>query len=305
MESAQQSSVRKALSPITTIHLGLAGWQGIALVMVSAFCFSSAVIFARLTSNLSAVHIAFFRAFFAFLFFCLLLPKYPQALHLRTYRHSIGRLVGLGLAVSATSALFMYAIQNTTAGNASLLVNSAPMYVALLAPLVLKERRGRRVWMNVSLAIGGTVLLSHPSQISLDSRSFGGNLAGTLAGFTFALTMLLSRSLRDRVSGHTQILWSSAIASLLLLPWALQADGQVVQSNLRFLIPLGVISLGTAYLCNFLGLQRVNAQVASVTALFEPVSSIVIGLVLFNEVLGPVNLVGAILILASIYLISR
>lgn len=308
MESVQQSAIQEVFAPIPAIRRAAkarAQWQGVTLVLVSTICFSSAIIFTRLTTGLNPIHIAFFRAFFAFLFFCLLLAKYPQALHLHTYRGSILRLLGLGLAVGATSALFIFAIQNTTAANASLFVNSAPIYVALLAPLMLKERRARLVWLSIGLAIGGTVLLSNPAQISLDSRSFGGNLAGVLAGFTFALAMLFSRSLRDRVSGHTQILWSSGVASLVLLPWALQANGQVVVSNLEFLIPLGVISLGTAYLFNFLGLQRVQVQVVSVSALFEPVSSILIGLVLFEERPGQISLLGVLLILASIYLISR
>lgn len=280
-------------------------WRGILLVIASAFCFSSAIIFARFTNGLSPIQLAFFRAFFAFLFFALLLPKYRQSLNVRAYRGSILRLAGLGLAVGATSALFIYALQNTTAGNASLLVNSAPMYVALLAPRLLKEPSARLILPSVCLALVGTFLISNPSQLQFESRSFGGIVAGILAGFTFALTMLFSRSLRKQVSGHTQILWSSGIASMMLLPWALQSSPQVVLSNVEFLLPLGVISLGIAYLCNFLGLGRVNAQVASVTALFEPASSVMIGLVLFGEMLSPLNVMGAILILASIYLISR
>lgn len=308
MESVQREVIQQVFAPIPAIGReakARAQWQGVTLVMGSAICFSSAIIFTRLTTGLNPIHIAFFRALFAFLFFCFLLPKYPQALHLRAYRGSILRLLGLGLAVSATSALFIFAIQHTTAANASLFVNSAPIYVALLAPLILKERRAQFVWLSICLAIGGTVLLSNPSQISLDSRSFAGNLAGILAGFTFALTMLFSRSLRNRVSGHTQILWSSGVASLVLMPWALQANGQVILGNLEFLIPLGVISLGIAYLFNFLGLQRLQVQVVSVSALFEPVSSILIGLVLFDEWPGQISLLGVLLILASIYLISR
>ena len=308
MESVPHSTVNKVISPDTTIGTGAritTNWRGIALVMLSAFCFSSGIIFTRMTTGLSPLQIAFFRAFFAFLFFCCLLPKYPQALYLNTYRNSILRLIGLGMAVTATSALFVYAVQNTTAANASLLINSAPIYVALLAPLFLKERRSRIVWFGVSLAIGGTVMLSNPSQLGFDLRSWSGILAGILSGFTFALVMLLSRSLKDRVNGHTQVLWSSAIASLVLLPWALQTDAPVVMSNLEFLVPLGVIALGAAYFFSFLGLKRVPAQVASVTALSEPVSSIFIGLLLFHEPLGLLSVVGAVLVLASIYLISR
>ena len=47
------------------------------------------------------------------------------------------------MAVSATVILYTYAVRHTTAANAVLLVNSAPIYVAVLAPLVLGEPRAR------------------------------------------------------------------------------------------------------------------------------------------------------------------
>jgi len=82
-------------------------------------------------------------------------------------------------------------------------------------------------------------------------------------------------------------------------PWA------DIQRNLIFLVPLGIVSLGISSLMYFLALQRVKAQVVSVVAILEPVSGVLIGLLLFNEVPTITALFGSLLILFSIYLITR
>ena len=280
-------------------------WQGIALVFIGAFFFSTAILFTRLTEGLNVASIAFYRALSAFMFLSLLLVRFREPLHVRAYRGSLRLLLALGLIVSMTVSLYTYAIQHTTAANAALLVNSSPIYVALLAPLLLKEPRARYTWASLALAVLGIALVSNPAQLDLGSSSTLGILAGALSGFTYSFAMILSRQMRGQVSGLTQTMWSTGITALVLLPFAIQAPGAVVVDNLPLLIPLGIFSLGLSYLCYFLGLQRVSAQVVSVVALFEPVSGALIGLLAFQEIPGPFGLLGGLLILASIYLISR
>lgn len=280
-------------------------WRGVVLVGIGAFCFSLAIPFVRWTDGLNTTTIAFFRALFGCLFLCTLLIRFREPLNLAAYRPSMPMLVVLGVIVSMTVTLYTYSIQHTTAANAALLVNSAPIYVALLAPVILKEPPARHTWIGLGLAIVGMVCVSNPAHIRLDSGSFSGILAGAVSGLTYAMVIIISRWLRGRVGGLTQTLWSNAIVALLLLPWALQSSGAAVITNLPTLIPLGIFSLGLSYLLYFQGLQRIRAQVVSVVALLEPVSGVLLGLIFFAEVPGLLGWIGGLLILASIYLISR
>lgn len=280
-------------------------WQGVALVTVGAICFSTAIIFIRWTKGLPTFTIAFYRALFAFLFLTLFTARIREPLHVRTYRPTIPLLVGLGLVVSVTVTLYTYAVQNTTAANAALLVNSAPIYVAVLAPWLLKERRARYTWPSLVLAVGGMVLISNPAQLDLRSSSFAGLAAAALSGVTYAISMMISRGVRGHVSGLTQALWTTGLVTLVLLPLALRTPPEAVLPNLPVLIPLGIFSLGLSYLFYFLGLSRIPVQVVSVVALMEPVAGILIGVLIFSEVPGPAGALGGGLVLASIYLISR
>lgn len=286
-------------------HKSSEQWQGVLLVATGALFFSSAILFTRLTDGLGPLTIAFYRALSAFIFLTLLLVRFPEPARIRTYRASVPRLVMLGVIVSVTVSLYTYSIQHTTAANAALLVNSAPIYVAVLAPLVLKEAVARYTRLSLLLAVVGIVLVSDPASLDFGSDSFAGIVAGALSGFTYSLTMLGGRALRGKVTGLTQTMWSTGITALVLSPWALRASTGVVVDNLPYLIPLGIFSLGLSYLFYFLGLQRISAQVVSVVALFEPVFGALIGLIAFGEVPSPAAGLGGVLILASIFLITR
>jgi len=261
---------------LTTLADSSAQRTGIALVLVGAFCFSLAIPFTRW-------------------------EPVRQVLN----RGTVRRLVPLGLAVSATVMLYTYAVRHTTAASAALLVNSAPIYVAVLAPLVLGEPRARYTWLSLALAFSGMALMANPARLDVRSSELTGIVAAALSGVGYGLVMLISRSLRGRISGLTQNLWSNGTIMLVLFPWALRAPGAAVASNLHLLIPLGIFSLGLSYLLYFQGLQRISAQQVSVVSLAEPVFGVLMGLVFFAEVPNALGWIGAALILASITLITR
>lgn len=280
-------------------------WKYIALIAFGAICYSTLIIFTRLTHGLDAMSVAFFRTFFAFAFFCILLIFIREPLQVRKYARQIGWLVALGAAVGVTAVLYIYAIQNTTAANASLLVNSAPIYIAIISPWFLKEARPKYTFLSLILLMVGVVLITNITQLRFDLASLDGILAGFLSGLTYSATFLLSRRLRGKVSSFTQTLWGTGVAALLLSPWLFQVPGPVIVDNLPVLVPLGIITLGISSFVYYIALQRLNAQVVSNTAILEPVSGVFIGLLIYQELPGVLGIVGIVLILASIYLITR
>ncbi len=279
--------------------------HGMMLVAAGAIGFSSIIVFTRLITGLTSPGIAFFRALTSFCFFSALLPWFPATLQIGRYRSEIVRLVGLGLTVGCTGMLYVDAVRYTSAANAVLLNNTSTVYVALLAPWLLREPRGRYTWLSVGLALAGIVCIANPAGLRWASSEFRGIVAAMLSGFSYALTMLLSRRLRGRVSGVTQVWWSTGIAALLALPWAFQAPASVVARNLPFILALGVLAQGLPYMLYFLGLERVPAQVVSIVALLEPVSGILIGMLLYREMPSAIGVVGIFLVLTGITLVSR
>lgn len=278
-------------------------WQGVVLVALGALGFSSGIVFNRCIGGLSALNIAFFRALAGFLFFSALLHRHPQSLRVREYHGAVKHLLGLGVAVGLTAVLYIYAVRQTTAANAVLLNNTSMLYVALLAPRLLGEERPRYIWLSLGLALAGIICIANPARLELHATDTRGIIAGALSGITYAGTMLFSRRLRGRVDGLTQVWWSTGVAALIALPWAFNTPWTAFVHNLPFLLALGIIALALPYLLYFWGLERVEAQVVSVVALLEPVSGILIGLLFYQELPGPLGALGLGLVLGSILLI--
>ena len=147
---------------------------------LGAICYSSLLIFTRLIEGMSALSVAFFRAFFAFLFFIGLSIIIPQK---RTNNDLRGYLLLtlLGVLMGVTAVLYIYAIQNTTVANASLLVNSAPIYIAILSPIILKDVSPKYKIVSVIILWVGMVLLTNPANLDIKSLSFGGVFAGFIS----------------------------------------------------------------------------------------------------------------------------
>jgi drug/metabolite transporter (DMT)-like permease len=285
--------------------------QGVILVGLGAVGFSTGIIFMRTISGLDATVITFYRNLIAFLFFCavMIAPGRREALHAGRYQAHWPHLIVLGICMGLTSVLYTYAVQHTTAATAVLLNNSSPLYVALLAPWLLREARPRRTWLSLGLAALGMALLTGliggPAETSTTPTDLSGPLAALASGFLYALPLMIGRYLGGKVSSMTRIWWGSGVTALMLLPLGLGADFAVVVDNLPLLIPLGVISLGVSYLMVFRGLNLIRAQTASITALMEPVSGVLIGLLIFQETLTGLGAIGVGLILLAIVLISR
>ena len=293
------------VTEISSTQSAMKNWAGVGLVVASTIGFSTSIIFTRLVSGMEVMNIAFFRSLVAFLFFCAFIPWHPEMLNLRAYRPSIKYLIGLGCSVGATCILYIYALRHTTAANSVLLNNTAVVYVVLLAPLLLKEVRPRHAWLSLSLAILGILLITDPTQFDWQSGSTLGIVAAFFSGITYAFVILFGRLLGNSVNGITQTWWSTGVTALLAAPSVVGMSWEAVVPNIPYLIALGIIALGVPYLFFFLGLQRINAQVAGFAVLLEPVLGVLIGISLYQEIPTLLGFLGIGLILSSIFLISQ
>lgn len=280
-------------------------WRTVGLVALGAVCYSSVIIFTRRAEGLSALSVSFFRAFFAFVFHSGLLMILRQPVRWSNLKPYWKLLLMQSVFMSGSAILYVYSVQHTTAANAALLVNSAPIYVALFAPLVLKEPSPRYTKHSLVLIIIGMVLLTGVLDQDAGSISWPGIIAGFFAGVNFGCVVLVSRSQQGQVPGLIQAWIGAGFSSLLLLPFGLSASGALVQAYFPNLVLLGVLSYGLPSFLYFVALQRLKAQVVSVVALLEPVAGALIGMLLYQEMFTLAAFLGSVLVLVSIYLIAQ
>ena len=182
----------------------------------------------------------------------------------------------VGAVYAATMVLFVVANKLTTAANAIYLQGTAPLYILLVAPLVLREpvRRADLVFMG-ALALGlGAFFLGQDVATGTAPNPALGNLAALASGLTWAGTVMglrwLGRRSDDPRATQPSLVAGNLIAAGAALPLALPII-TFSATDLAILLFLGVFQIGLAYVCLSSGIGGVPALEASLLLLLEPV----------------------------------
>ena len=210
----------------------------------------------------------------------------------------------VGAAYAATLVLFATSNKLTTAANAIFLQATAPLYLLVLGPLLLREKVTRRDLALMSVvALGMLLFFVEPGQAAATAPDPArGNLLATLTGFFWALTVVGLRWLGSRPggegSGLPTVVAGNLIAFAACLPMALPlaAAGPM---DWAAVIYLGVFQIAGAYLLLTAGLRHVPALEASTLLLLEPALNPFWAWLVHGERPGAWSLLGGVLILGA------
>ena len=181
-----------------------------------------------------------------------------------------------GLVYAAMLTLFVSATKLTTAANAIFLQSTAPLYLLVLAPLVLGERfRARDLVYLAALGVGlACCFMGRPVATATALNPGLGNLLGAASGAVWALTLIslryVGRSERSGSGSLTAVVAGNAFACLVALPMALPLPAASA-GEWATVLYLGVFQIGLAYLCLAVAISRLPALEISLLLLLEPV----------------------------------
>ncbi|MDR1035081.1 MAG: DMT family transporter [Deltaproteobacteria bacterium] len=200
-----------------------------------------------------------------------------------------------GMCLCMLSVCFISAMTLTTAANTVILQFTAPVWVALFAPLVLKERTRGRDWAFISVIFGGIFLFF------MDELSPGrmlGNLLAIVSGVFFAALALSLRLVKDDSPVQGMILGNFLCFLAGLWFWrAPFPDGK----GILMLVLLGVFQLGISYWLYTLALPKAGALELVMITMLEPVLSPLWVFLLMGERPGPWALAGGLVVLGSVF----
>jgi DME family drug/metabolite transporter len=220
----------------------------------------------------------------------------------------LGYMLLIGAATAGYQVSYFAAIARVgVAVSVLITLCTAPVLVALLSAILLRERIGSITLLALVCAIGGAVLLV------LSTTSLGGEQRDTLAGVLlallsavgYALIAIFSRTVAARYHPLQPITVGFGAGALLLLPFALAGGLVAVYPVMGWLLllHLGVLPTALAYGLFLAGLRHTSATVASVVTLIEPLTSTLLAWLLFGERLGMLGLVGGGLLFGAIGLL--
>ena len=286
--------------------------RGLLLILLSAILWGTVGVAIKALygiSDANALSIGFFRLALAA---PALLAAGWSRLGRRMFRiapRDLALMMLIGVAMAVYQVCYFAAIARVGVAIAVLVtLCTAPVMVAAISALVLRERLSGTVLLALVCALAGTALLVWIEPGGAAPRdTLGGVLLALASALGYAIISLASRGVAGRYHPLQPIAIGFGAGTLMLLPFALAAGLTVRYSpaGWALLLHLGLLPTALAYVLFLSGIRHVTATVASVVTLVEPLTATLLAWLLFGERLGPLGAIGAALLLGAIALLFR
>jgi drug/metabolite transporter (DMT)-like permease len=301
--------------PIIQPYLGLT----LGIIAVST---ASIIIKAAQDLHVPSLMIAAWRLTLASLF---LLPvavvrRRTELAHLT--RRDLGWAALTGVCLGLHFATWITSLEYTSIASSVVFVSTAPLFVGLFSTIVWREKLGGWTVLGLTVAtVGGAIvgladacslegvrLVCPPLSAFLKGRAVIGDLLALAGAAAMAAYLLIGRRLRSKLSLLTYITLAYGAAAVTLIAAALVGGQPFVGYPPRayfWIVLLALVPQLIGHSALNWALKYLSATYVSVTVLAEPVGSILLALVIFDQVPPPLKLFGAALILGGILLASR
>lgn len=271
--------------------------SGLALVALAATLWGLIGLFtpALLDAGLGATEIAFWRALLAGACFAVH-GAVRGGLRARSGRDVVELAMFGALAVGVFYVALAAAIDHGGVSLAWILLYTAPAWVAIAAVLLLREQVDRLRAVLVALTIIGVALVAvgGGTGIRVSVASVGW---GLLAGWSYASWYIGGKRFLVHYSPVTLSAWILLVGATVLLPFTtlrtLPLDAWLLLAG------LAVVSTYLPVLAYYSGLRTVDASRAAIVATVEPVVALLLGVTIQDERLGPLAVIGGVVVLAA------
>jgi len=243
-----------------------------------------------------------------------LLIAHRRDLHLT--RQLLPQLLILALVGFVINKLLEFGgLALTTASDVALLITSETLFTAALSWLLLRERFKPLTGFALLPGFIGVYLIIERSVIP--NIPAGGGIWRIVGDLIVVLALVVEAFYTVRGKAmlvkHSPLLITAASIAISTLFWAPVATLEILSTGWHPIGLLAWLSIGwlalistvIAYLAWFQGLARVNASAAASTLFFQPLVGTLLAIVLLHDQLTPMTIVGGLLIISSVYLISR
>ncbi len=274
-------------------------WQALAVLLAGAAVIGLSPILVRL-ADAGPAAAGFWRLTFAF-----------PLLLLMTWRTSGGPALpsryalAAGLMFTLDLGFWHYGISYTSVTKATVLTNLTPVVVTAFAWVFLKERPRPLFLAAVALAVAGawTLAAAKGGGTPGPNEPLGDALSLTTA-LWYALYMLAIGAGRKRETTGRLMFWSGAVGAPLMLLAALAFGENILPASpggWAACLGLGLMHVaGQGSIAWAMG--RLPTSTASVVVVVQPVVAAMLGWMLFNEILSPLQALGAAVALSGVVL---
>ena len=225
----------------------------------------------------------------------------------RIRSRDLGVAVVSGVALAVHFAAWFESLRWTSVAASVTLVQAQPVFVALGAWLLLRERVTRRMAGGIAVAVGGMASMSvgdFLGGVAVGPRPLYGNALALSGAVAAAAYVLAGRSLRQRISLIPYVTVVYGVCVVVLLAFVLAVGHPLTGYPAREWILFAGLAVGPGLLGHTVlnwALAHLESSVVSVSLLGEPVGATLLAFALLSETPTPATIAGGFVVLAGIY----
>ena len=279
--------------------------KGYTFVIISAIIFGCMPLGAKYiyAEGVNSLSLVFLRNCLALPVLALLAGKQEGSLHIK--KADLLKISSLAVMGGCATPILLYSSYHyLVSGTATIFHFIYPVLVVLGSILFLREKGSKPVFLCVILCTVGIILFYNP-----DSGIHpGGSLLAIASGATYAAyIMLLSIFKNDKISGFKLSFYMSAVGTVILFIFCIVSGqltlpvtftGWLISIVFSLMLSVGAIVLfqqGTRY---------IGGQRAAILSTLEPITSVLVGVLVFQEIITARTVLGTVLVIIASILIA-
>jgi drug/metabolite transporter (DMT)-like permease len=281
--------------------------------IIAGVLFGTAAIFIRVLQNFDAFSIAFWRLIIAGASLAVALIVLGRSFNFGVVRKNLRGLCVLGLFLGLHFIFFASAVKDTTILNATVLVNTAPLFSVFVSSLFFKLKPSYIAVVGLTISFVGMCVIAYAEPSAGEavhfSPSLKGNLEAVLAAVVESVYLNYGRKVRSQMNVFSIMipiyLLAAVIVGILSLPVTATFILPTGVGIVLALVGLGVLPTAMAHTLYFSSLLDMKSFETASMALLEPIGASILAVFLFQEIPALPFILGAVLVLAGVFFVVR
>lgn len=203
---------------------------------------------------------------------------------------------GAALGLNWVALFEAYRLLNVSL--ATLIYYVGPILVLLFSPILFREKL--TVKKSISILIVAIGLINISGSIVLTGMNPLGLGIAIISALLYASLIVFNKRI-TRTSGLQTAAIELDVAFVVVLIYTLCTAGVpcITGSDLPYIAIIGFVNTGFAYLLYFSGVQKLSGQTVAMISYLDPVAALLFSAFLLREVMSPVQIIGAVLIIGG------
>lgn len=215
--------------------------------------------------------------------------------------------------IALNQGLFLFGLSQTSPIDASIISTASPIFVMVLAAIILNEPITRLKAFGVMLgATGAIALILSSIQVATGQSNMFGNLLCITSSFSYSIYLVIAKPITQRYSSVTMMKWMFLFAAIVISPFTYQNlletpafHGTISFQNIASILYVLIGATFIPYLLIPMSLKRIRPTTMSMYNYIQPMGASTIAIIIGQDTFSIVKLIAAAFVFGGVYMVTQ